>query len=142
MTNGEIDQLREKLRQQYISEIERQLSEVDNKVEHDIQRVIQLDKQKQKMINEFRGKLVRLDSHSDYFIFEDVELSEGYGRVIGKTGLYYNGGSCGKTFNQCLTLTDNYSRYTTDCHLTLKENDRDWFNEMVEYLRKKRKGKR
>ena len=128
MKSKEINKLRERLKKQY-------LDEIDKKVDEDIRKILEYEKLREKMIREYKGKLVRLNSHGDYFIFEDIEYSEYAVRVIGKTGLCYNGGSFGKSYRECLTLTDNYSRYTTNGSISLKECDRDWFNDVVKSKR-------
>ena len=124
MKNEEIDKLRKRLKKQY-------LDEIDKKVEEDIKKILEHEKLRDKMIKEYRGKLVSLDSHGDYFIFEDIEYTNYSVTVFGKTGLYYNGGSFGKSFIECLTLTDRYIRHTTNGSISLRECDRDWFNDVV-----------
>lgn len=128
MKNEEIDKLRERLKKQY-------LDEIDKKVEKDIRRILEHRKLRDKMIEEYRGKLVSLDSHGDYFIFEDIEYTDYSATVFGKTGLYYNGGSFGKSFIECLKLTEKYIRHTTNGSITLRECDRDWFNDVVKSKR-------
>ena len=128
MTKKEIDELRERLRKRY-------LEEIDKKIEVDIKKILEHEKLREERIKEYRGKLVSLDSHGDYFIFEDIEYSDYSVTVKGKIGLYYNGGSFGKSYRDCLTLTDNYIRHTTNGSMTLRECDRDWFDDVVESKR-------
>ena len=131
MTNEEIYKLRERLKKQYLDEIEK-------KVDEDVKKILEHEKLREKRIKEYRGKLVSLDSHGDYFIFEDIEYSDYSVTVKGKIGLYYNGGSFGKSYRDCLTLTDNYIRHTTNGSMTLRECDREWFNDVVKAKRNRK----